>query len=286
MATMPWYRFARIVGLVPRLIAQQFESAAWSHEAAPEHFEVEDGPLSDTPAGKWARLTFTMLDARIVLGNVLPSPGQVAGIAAAEIDILVSGSAPDPGWNQTSNEQSRLLVGFAIGWFHAHPVKTFAMNGPGGGPNVVIEITVAELPLTPELVNSTFIASEVRLQPNTAFRVTVVQTAPSTLQPSWPDKWKKFPLGVVVGSDGVQAVEDAAAAIGRPVVWADDVAADPERLDALVKAGYLVAITDTALLTDGKVEKERITRLPKGVVVVARPDRLAGLTRAGLKRLP
>jgi len=282
--SMPWFRVSPIVQLVPYLIGSEINYAGYNHEAAPAHFDVEANILNARPAGKWPRLTVTLIDARIT-STTIGTAGNPPPVDVVEVDVLVSVSNPDPVWTDQSNGLSRQLLGFAIGYLHEHRVKTWALNGGGGGPNVVIDWTIERKPFDQMLMDETFQAARVPLMPAVAYTVRVVQTAPITINPKWPDTWKANNRGMLVGVEGMRAAEDYAAANKAPLVWADELAGDPKALAALVADGRIVALHDTALIAEEKVDRTRVAALPSGVLVVAHADRAKLLDRAGLPTL-
>jgi hypothetical protein len=279
--SMPWFRAAPIVAFVPRGIGNQIEYEGYSHEAAPDHFEFETNILNSRPAGKWPRLTVTLLDARLSSSSA-GQPGTPAPIDAVEVDVLVSVSNPDPVWTDQHNEPSRRLLGFAMGYLHEHPTKSWAFNVDGGGPNVVIAYTVERKPYDQTLMNSTFVAARVPLMPAIAYTARVVQTAPITINPKWPDSWKAAGRGMLVGEPGLRAAEAFATANHTSLVWADELASDGDALAALVAEGWIVALHDAALLVEGKADRKRVAAVPPGVLVVGYGDRATLLERSGL----
>ena len=279
--SMPWFRVAPIVGRIPHLVGSEIWYEGYNHEAAPAHFEQEANILNARPAGQWPRLTVTLLDARITSATIgTPSP-----IDAVEVDVLVSVSNPDPVWTDQHNGPSRQLLGFAIGYLHEHPTKTWALNGDGGGPNVVIDWTIERKPFDQNLMDETFQAARVPLMPAVAYTVRVVQTAPVAGKPKWPDKWKAQKRGMLVGAEGLRAAEDYAAANSTQLVWADDLVDDAAALAALAAEGWILAFHGTALLADEKVDRKRVTALPPGALVVGHTDTAKQFDRAGLPTL-
>lgn len=278
--SMPWFRVAPIVGRVPRLIGSEIDYAGYNHDAAPAHFEHEANILNSRPAGQWPRLTVTLLDARLTSGTI-GTPGDPPPVDAVEVDVLVSVSNPDPVWTDQHNGLSRQLLGFAVGYLHEHPVKTWALNGGGGGSNVVIEWTIERRPFDQALMNQTFLAARVPLMPAVAYTARVVQTAPTTVKPNWPGSWTSA-NGLLAGADGMRAAEAYAAANRAPLVWADDLVGDAAALSALAEEGWILAVHDTAFLVDDKVDRKRVAALPPGALVVAHSDRVSLFARSGL----
>jgi hypothetical protein len=282
--SMPWFRVAPIAGRVPHLIASEINYEGYNHDAAPAHFDYEANILNTRPAGKWPRLTVTLLDARIT-SSTIGTPGNALPVDAVEVDVLVSVSNPDPVWTDQNNELSRQLLGFAIGYLHGHPTKSWALTGGGGGSNVVIEWTIERKLFDQTLMDETFEAARVPLMPAVAYTARVVQTAPVTMKPKWPDSWKAQQRGMLVGADGMQAAEDYASANKTSLVWADELAGDAKALAALVADGWIVALHDTALTAAEKVDRARVAALPPGVLVIAHADRAKQFDRAGLPTL-
>jgi hypothetical protein len=282
--SMPWFRAAPIVAFVPRVIGSQITSEGWSHDAAPSHFEDEANILNTRPAGKWPRLTVTLLDARISSGTI-GTPDNPPPIDAVEVDVLVSVSNPDPVWNDQSNEMSRRLLGFAMGYLHEHRVKAWALNGGGGAPGVVVEWTIERKPFDQSLMNETFLAARVPLMPAIAYTVRVVQTAPITIKTKWPDSWKASKNGMLVGAEGMRAAEAYAAANKTRLVWADELVGDATALAALADEGWILAFHDTAFLVEDKVDRTRVAALPTGALVIGHAGRAKLFTRSGLPAL-
>jgi hypothetical protein len=283
--SMPWSRAASLVYLVPRWIGIDVWYEGYNHEAAPGHFEFETNILNARPAGKWPRLTVTLLDARVV-SETLATPGQPAPFDVLEVDVLVSVSNPDPVWTAQSNDASRQLLGFALGYLHQHPKKNWALAGPGGGPNIVFQVNTERKPYEQDLMNSTFEAAQVALMPAIAYTGRVVQVAPSGVKPSWPSKWKAQAKGMLVGADGMRAAEDFAAANNTQLVWADELVDDGTALAALAAEGWIVAVHDSVLLVDEKVDRKRAAALPPGALVIGRAENAKLFDRAGLPTLP
>jgi hypothetical protein len=279
--SMPWFRAAPIVARVPHLIGSEIGYEGYNHDAAPAHFEREANILNTRPAGQWPRLTVTLLDARISSATV-GTPGNPPPVDAVDVDVLVSVSNPDPVWTDQHNGLSRQLLGFAVGYLHEHPVKAWALNGGGGGSNVVIEWTIERKPFDQALMNETFLAARVPLMPAVAYTVRVVQTAPVTFTPNWPDRWKASQRGMLVGADGMRAAVEHAAANKAPLVWGDDLVGDGEALAALAADGWILAFHDTALLVEGKADRQSVASLPPGALVVGHPDRVKLFARSGL----
>ena len=279
--SIPWFRAAPIVARVPHLIGSEIGYEGYHHDAAPGHFEHEANILNTRPAGQWPRLTVTLLDARLVSSTV-GTPGDPPPIDAVEVDVLVSVSNPDPVWTDQHNGLSRQLLGFAIGYLHEHPTKTWALNGGGGGSNVVIEWTIERAPFDQALMNATFLAARVPLMPAVAYTARVVQTSPNTFTPQWPGTWEASANGMLVGAEGMRAAEEHAAANKTPLVWADDLVGDAVALAALTAEGRILAFHDTAFLVDDKVDRKRVAALPPGALVIGHADRLKLFGRSGL----
>jgi hypothetical protein len=279
--SMPWFRAAPIVGRVPHLIGSAIGYEGYNHDAAPGHFEHEANILNSRAAGQWPRLTVTLLDARISSGTI-GSPGDPPPVDAVEVDVLVSVSNPDPVWTDQHNGLSRQLLGFAMGYLHEHPTKTWALTGGGGGPNVVVDWAIERKPFDLSLMNETFLAAKVALMPAIAYTARVVQTSPSTVKPKWPNRWDASARGLLVGAEGMRAAEQYAAANHAPLVWADELVGDAAALAALAADGWIVALHDTALLSDGKADRGRVGALPPGTLVVGHADRVRHFARAGL----
>lgn len=279
---MEWFRAAPIAALVPRLLGTEILYDSDDYPGAPDHFEVEGNILNTRPPGKWPRLTVTLFDVRLV-STTMPAPGDLPEIDAVEVDVLLSVSNPDAVWTDQHNESSRRLLGYAIGYLHAHPKKSWALNGDGGGPNVVIDWDVQRLPMEPALVNGFFVAARVPLMPAVAYRVRVTQVAPLKLNPNWPGDWGLSKVALLTGAGSRAAAEEYAASNKRPLVWADELAGDPAALDALAAAGHILAFHELALAPGGKVDRVRVDALPAGSVVLGRDPKLSSaLKRAGL----
>jgi hypothetical protein len=279
--SMPWFRAAPIVAFVPRSIGSQIALEGWSHDAAPAHFEDEANILNVRPAGKWPRLTVTLLDARIS-SSTIGTPDNPPPIDAVEVDVLVSVSNPDPVWNDQSNGLQRQLLGFAMGYLHEHRVQAWALNGGGGGANVVVEWTVERKPFDQSLMNETFLAARVPLMPAIAYTVRVVQTAPITINPKWPDTWKASKNGMLIGAEGMRAAEDFAAKNKTRLVWADELVGDASALAGLAAEGWILAFHDSAFLVGDKVDRSRVAALPPGALVIGRAERVKLFSRTGL----
>lgn len=279
--SMPWFRAAPIVARVPHLIGSEIGYEGYNHDAAPAHFDHEANILNTRPAGQWPRLTVTLLDARLT-SSAVGTPGDPPPVDAVEVDVLVSVSNPDPVWTDQHNGLSRQLLGFAIGYLHEHRTKTWALNGGGGGSNVVIEWTIERKPFDQALMNGTFAAARVPLMPAVAYTARIVQTSPTTFKPQWPGKWEAFRNGMLVGAEGMRAAEEYAAANHAPLVWADDLVGEEAALAALTSEGWILAFHDTAFLVDDKVDRKRVATLPPGALVIGHADRVAVLTRSRL----
>jgi hypothetical protein len=279
--SMPWFRVAPIVARVPHLIGTQIGYEGYNHDAAPGHFEHEANILNTRPAGQWPRLTVTLLDARITSSTV-GTPGDPPPVDAVEVDVLVSVSNPDPVWTDQHNGLSRQLLGFAIGYLHEHPTKTWALGGGGGGSDIVIEWTIERRPFDQALMNATFLAARVPLMPAVAYTARVVQTSPTTVKPQWPGKWAASQNGMLVGAEGMRAAEEYAAANKARLVWADDLIDDDAALAGLAADGWILAFHDTAFLVEDKVVRKRVAALPSGALVIGHADRAALFARSRL----
>lgn len=274
--SIPWFRAAPILARVPHWIGDQITYEGYNHAAAPAHFEYEANILNSRPAGQWPRLTVTLLDARLSSGTI-GTP-----IDAIDVDVLVSVSNPDPVWTDQHNGLSRQLLGFAIGYLHEHPKKTWALTGGGGGPNVVIDWTIERKPFDQGLMNETFVAARVPLMPAVAYTARIVQTSPNTFKPQWPAKWEAATSGMLIGAEGMRAAQDFAAANKTSLVWADDLVGDAGALAALTAEGWVLAFHDTAFLVGDKVDRKRVAALPPGALVVGHADRVKLFARSGL----
>jgi len=76
-----------------------------------------------------------------------------------------------------------------------------------------------------------------------------------------------------------------AAANNAPLVWADDLAGDSTGLAPLVAQGWIVALHDTALLVEGKVDCKLVAALPSGALVIGYAENAKLFDRAGLSAL-
>lgn len=270
-SAMDWSHVAPITAFVPRGIGSAI--AYDGTLGAPAHWDREANILNSRPSGQWPRLTVTVYDVSVVEG--LAEGGKPAPLTGVDVRVLVSVSNPDPVWTDQTNESPLRLLGYAVGYLEAHPVKSWSLGQDGGG-YLTIDWKVERIDLAPEVMNSFFVAARVPLMPAVAYRVHVEEPGPKAMKMPNPPDWGVASVALT-GRGALAAAEAYAAANDRPLLWVDG-AADARGLAALAADGNILAFAADALRSGKGFD---VSALPAGSIVLTE-DRalLAALTRS------